>query len=134
MSVVSLQISPPLHGSPVELQAATALQNSVPLQNRPSSGQYASLATLSHESVLSLQESSVQPTPSSEAGDLREIAPSCTGSPATSAAADFYSTVSEEHKVQAQWVIEAITVGQSGGTTDAQVTPEPGICKNRKVG
>jgi hypothetical protein len=51
-----------------------------------------------------------------------------------STTADFYSTVSEEHKVQAQWVIEAITVGQSGGTTDAQVTPEPRICKNRKVG
>ena len=51
-----------------------------------------------------------------------------------STTAVFYSTVSEEHKVQAQWVIEAIEVGQSGGTTDTQVTPEPRICGNRRVG
>ncbi len=47
-SVVSLQISPPVHGSPAESQSFTALQNSVPLQNSPSSGQ---LASFSHTVV-----------------------------------------------------------------------------------
>ena len=48
------------------LQSLTGSQNSVPLQNIPSSGQLASLAMLSQESVPSLHESSVQPTPSSQ--------------------------------------------------------------------
>ena len=46
-------------------QSRVALHVSAPLQKSPSS-QVPSFATLSQESVLSLHESSVQPTPSSQ--------------------------------------------------------------------
>lgn len=39
----------------------------------------------------------------------------------------------EEHEAKAQWVIEAITVGQRK-TTDAGLTPEPENRSNRKAG
>ena len=64
-SSVSLQVSPGGQGSPTDEQSLVGSQNSVPLQNRPSSGQLASLGTLTHVSPASLHESSVQPTPSS---------------------------------------------------------------------
>lgn len=50
-----------------------------------------------------------------------------------STTAEFYSAVSEEHEAKAQWVIEAITVGQRK-TTDAGLTPEPENRSNRKAG
>jgi integrase len=46
---------------------------------------------------------------------------------------EFYSKVSDDHEAKAQWVIEAITVGQAK-TSDAQVTPGPQIKPIRKVG
>lgn len=47
--------------------------------------------------------------------------------------AEFYSTVTEDHEANAQWVIEAITVG-SQGKTDARLTPRPKFDRNRRVG
>ena len=54
----------------MDVQPANSLQNSVPLQNKLSSEQLASLATWSHESDVSLQESSVQPTVSLQFGGV----------------------------------------------------------------
>jgi integrase len=47
--------------------------------------------------------------------------------------AEFYSMVSEEHETQAQWIIEAITMGRPGKTTDARVTSEPQIGPIRRA-
>ena len=55
------------------------------------------------------------------------------GHASISTTTDFYSTVSEEHNVRAQWVVEAITVGRQR-TTDAKVTPERETRPIRKVG
>ena len=48
--------------------------------------------------------------------------------------AEFYSRVSREHEAHAQWVIEAITVGQTRTTTDARLTPVLQNTAKRKAG
>ena len=67
MSVASLQTGVgSVQGLPApRWQPLTASHVSKPLQNKPSM-QLALLVTLSQESETSLQESSVQPTPSSQ--------------------------------------------------------------------
>lgn len=47
---------------------------------------------------------------------------------------EFYTTVTNEQEIQAQWVIESITVGANRKKTDARVTPEPKISPIRRVG
>jgi len=53
-------------GLPGAVQSVFASQNSTPLQYKPSSGQLASLGSLTQASPASSQESSVQPIPSSQ--------------------------------------------------------------------
>ena len=62
VSVASLQVSPDPHGSPLETQFSTGSQLSVPLQNKPSSGQFPSFGVLTQ--LWLTQSSSVQATPS----------------------------------------------------------------------
>ena len=37
---------------------------------------------------------------------------------------EFYSTVTQEHEAKVQWIMEAITTGRTGNTTDARLTSE----------
>ncbi|MCH8146774.1 MAG: site-specific integrase [Planctomycetes bacterium] len=48
--------------------------------------------------------------------------------------AEYYSTVTDDHEVHAQWVTEAITFGTKDRQSDARMTPEPKISPIRSVG
>ena len=48
--------------------------------------------------------------------------------------AQFDSTVSDKHEVQALWITEAITMGKTKNTTDARMAPEPTISPVQRRG
>ena len=48
--------------------------------------------------------------------------------------ADFYSTVTEEHEVQAQWVMQAITVGSESVHTVDVVKTDPKLTREAQKG